>query len=827
MKMQDDLGNLGGQITKEQLRQSGGGHPPLLLASSIDKTFGTTKALSDVNFVVHAAEIVGLMGGNGAGKSTLAKIIGGLISPDSGNLVLFQHKLESNHSPRNAMALGLRYVHQELSLCKNLRVFENFAIELSDIVTGVQWKSKAIRFARDALEEVFPGHGINPSARVESLSLSQQQMVEIARAVSHPATRLVIMDEPTSSLGSREADQLRSHMKRQRSNGMAFIFISHRLHETLELADRITVLRNGKVTWTGVTKEIGPDALVEMLGGRSRPSAEADEHASVIDSVGRVEITLPSSVGAALQMRAYKGEILGLAGLEGNGQRQILHDIFNAAHRKSNKGIRGKVSFVSGDRAVEGIFNLWSINENITISCLDGHSKSSFISLPSLSDVANRWVEKLKVRAPSAEASITSLSGGNQQKVVIARALASEADVVLLDDPTRGVDLGTKADLYTLFHEMAAQGRTIIWYSTDDSEFRECDRTLVFRNGAVVAELEKTELSLERLVEASFREVEKEHADKQSRVTKEHRQSLTTTLIPFLTLLAVLIPSALLNPLILSPFGMSLVFGAALALTYASISQLFIIAGGDIDLGLGSFIGLVNVIAATWLVTDPWWAALSFTCILVAYPVMGLFIDARRVPAIIVTLGLSFVWLGLASLRLPRPGGSAPDWIVDFLRIKLPLIPVSLLICILPAVAAYFVLFVWRYGTVLRGFGASPHAIAAAGWSTKYAKATLYGFAGLFAFLAGIVVTANTRGGDPTGSTSMTLLSVAAVILGGAAFSGGAVAPLGALFGTLTLVFVGMLLSLLGVNAVYLPLVQGLLLLSAVAVRSVLATRPS
>ena len=332
MKTKDDLGNLVGQITREQLRKSGGVQPPLLLASSIDKTFGTTKALSDVGFVINPAEIVGLMGGNGAGKSTLAKIIGGLIPPDSGNLVLFQHTLESNHSPRNAMALGLRYVHQELSLCKNLRVFENFAIELSDIVTGVQWKSNATAFARDALEQVFPGHGINPSARVESLSLSQQQMVEIARAVSHPATRLVIMDEPTSSLGSREADQLRAHMKRQRSNGMSFIFISHRLHETLELADRITVLRNGKVAWTGVTKEIGREALVEMLGGRSRQSDETDKLSGVVDRIGRVEITLPSSAGPPTgQMSAYAGEILGLAVLEGNGQRQVLHNIFSAA----------------------------------------------------------------------------------------------------------------------------------------------------------------------------------------------------------------------------------------------------------------------------------------------------------------------------------------------------------------------------------------------------------------------------------------------------------------------------------------------------------------
>jgi ribose transport system permease protein len=184
-----------------------------------------------------------------------------------------------------------------------------------------------------------------------------------------------------------------------------------------------------------------------------------------------------------------------------------------------------------------------------------------------------------------------------------------------------------------------------------------------------------------------------------------------------------------------------------------------------------------------------------------------------------VTLGLSFVWLGLAALRLPRAGGSAPQWLVELLRVKIPVIPLPVLLCILPALLAYLVLMVWRYGAVLRGYGASPRAIEAAGWSTRMAKASLYGFGGLFAILTGILMTGSTRGGDPTGSTSMTLLSVAAVILGGAAFSGGIVSPFGAVFGTLSLVLVGTLLALIGVNSIFLPMIQGLLLLGVVGVR--------
>jgi len=805
---------------------AGGASPHLLQASAIDKSFGTTHALDHVDLTVGEAEIVGLMGGNGAGKSTLAKIVGGLLSPDSGEMVLFGKHLDQNHSPESAMAMGLRFVHQELSLCANLTVFENFAIELPDVITGLRWKSSAISFAENALATTFPAHGIDPRATVGSLSLAQQQMVEITRAVSHPAARLVILDEPTSSLGSREAEQLKEFMKRRRQSGMSFIFVSHRLQETLDLADRIAVLRNGRNVWMGPTPSISRASLIEMLGGRR--SADTAGHPPS-DTAGRgvsVDIDrLSTRVLRDVKLQAFKGEILGLAGLEGSGQRDLLHAIFHAARSASDRvTIQGTVAFVSGDRKAEGTFPLWSINENITISSLRRTALRGFLSLSRLNAIAREWFERLKIRAPSGEAPITSLSGGNQQKAVIARALASTADIILLDDPTRGVDLGTKAELYGQFRAFAEQGRTLIWYSTDDMEFEECDRTLVFRDGVIAAEFDRAQATAERVIAASFHDAGGAAAG-EARTFGKGRSPAIAALLPLLSLLAVLVPSIALNPLVVSPLGLTLVFGAALALSFAAISQLFIIAAGDIDLGLGTFIGLANVIAATWLVTDPLLAVLCFMAMLAAYPLLGLFIDARQIPAIIVTLGLSFVWLGLASLRLPHPGGSAPDWLVGLLKIKLFVVPVPILLCLLPALIAYVILFVWRYGTVLRGFGGHPRSIEAAGWSTRAAKASLYFFSGLFAVLAGIVVTASTRGGDPTGSTSMTLLSVAAVILGGGLFSGGVVAPIGALFGALTLVFVGMLLSLLGVNAVYLPMVQGLLLLGAVAMRTLVSAR--
>lgn len=805
------------------------GHPTCLAMKGIFKAFGTTRAVERVDFTVRRAEIVGLMGGNGAGKSTLMKIVGGLIRADQGELKLFDQDVGAEHSPAAAMRLGVRFVHQELSLCTNLRVYENFAIELPDVIKGMFWRSLAVKHAKAALAAVFPGSHIDPRAKVSSLSLSQQQMIEVARAASHPATRLLILDEPTSSLGSREADQLRSYVRRRCRDGVSFVFISHRLHETLDLADTIVVMRNGSVAWAGKAGSIGQAELLRHLGGSHSGTADqrtaiATAHQTILSLTNVQNLLL-----RGFSLEVGRGEIVGLAGLEGSGQRQVLRSIFGRNQGGAGSvRVEGRVAFVSGDRVAEGIFPLWSIDENIAISALQRLSRWGFVSIERMLEVTSGWFQRLNIRAADGSHAITALSGGNQQKVVIARALAADADVILLDDPTRGVDLGTKADLYRLFRSFADEGRAVLWYSTDETEFRECDRTVVMRDGLAVAEYGRDEVSANRLIDASFRQVDSIVVDAQAtrRIDRARRlEAIVPNLIPLATFGLIFLLCVVQSPVILSRFGMTLVFSAAFVLAFAAISQLFVIAAGDIDLGVGPFIGLVNALAATWLVTDPALATLCFAILLVAYPLMGLFIQARGVPAIVVTLGMSFVWLGFASLRLPRAGGHAPDWLVAMIKINLPILPIAVYLCLFPAIIAYFVLMVWRYGAVLRGFGANPRAIEAAGWSMLLAKATLFGFAGLFALLAGIVVTASTRGGDPVGAVSMTLLSVAAVVLGGASFTGGIVSPVGALFGVLTLVLVGTLLSLLGVDGVYLPMVQGILLLGVVGVRTVLVRR--
>ena len=801
---------------------------PLLELNGVSRSFGATRAVQDVDLSVAEREVVGLVGGNGAGKSTLMRLAGGLLRPDTGEVRVAGEVEDSAYSPRRAKALGIRFVHQELSLCSNLRVFENFAIELPDVLGGALWRRRAAGFARRALDEVFPGNSISASAKVSDLSVSQRQMVEIARAVSDPALRLLILDEPTSSLGARETAQLKDYVHRRRDEGVSFVFISHRLREVLDLTDRMVVMQNGRVAWAGETGALEEGELVQLMGG-----ALAEEFATAEDVAPRagdlplvdVRLLRDSELdGVSLTLR--RGEIVGLAGLEGSGQRRLLRRIFGSRRRRTGGiDVRGSVAFVSGDRALEGIFRLWSIAKNITLTSLGRVARLGVISASRERALARRWFDDLGVKASSPAVPILSLSGGNQQKVVIARALASEADVVLLDDPTRGVDLGTKAELYRSFRALADQGRGILWYSTDDAEFVECDRVLVMRRGRVVRVLEGEEITPERVIRASFTVVEGDadgaRDDRAQRLLRRVR-ALVPPLISLLTFVVVFGLCVWRNSDILTYIGLTLVFSTAVPLAFASVSQMFLITAGDIDLGLGNFMSLVNVVAATWLLTDVDLAVLTLAALLLAYPLMGLFVHVRRVPAIVVTLGMSFVWLGLASYKLLSAGGSTPDWMYNAFNYELPVVPLAVYLCAVPGLVAFCILILWRYGAVMRGFGNNPRAIEAAGWSPLQAHVTLYAFAGLFAFLAGMMVTASTFGGDPIGSGSYTLISVAAVILGGSHFFGGIVSPLGVIFGALSLTLVGTLLALFDVGGEYVAMVQGLLLLGIVGLRTVL-----
>jgi ribose transport system ATP-binding protein len=481
---------------------------PLVMLTGIAKRFGAVRALAGVDLGIGTGERLGIVGHNGAGKSTLMQVLTGTVTPDAGTIGIGGGDETTGWDVRRSQAVGIRCVFQELSLCPNLRVFENVRI-LHHGLSGFRWPGRARRMVRGVLDEMFPGHDIDTDAVVGALPIGQRQMVEIARAYTEleAPPRLVILDEPTSSLGAQAAEQLLRYTARAAARGIASIFISHRLREVLEHTDRVVVMRDGQVVASERSAGLDEAQLVERMGVTGSSTAEEAALAAAEPPGGHVErVALDLPGGGRLVARA--GEVVGLAGLDGHGQRDALLRLFAAARHGRGHGakVAGSVAYISGDRPREGVFPLWSVAQNLTIGLLGKLASGGFLSPAEERAVAQDWRERIGIRTPDVANPILSLSGGNQQKVLIARAFASGADILLLDDPMRGVDVGTKGELFEAIRREAAGGRCVLLYTTETPELQHCDRVYVFYRGAITDEIARAALSEDRVLRASFAE---------------------------------------------------------------------------------------------------------------------------------------------------------------------------------------------------------------------------------------------------------------------------------------------------------------------------------
>lgn len=470
----------------------------LIEVRDVNKSYGAVQALCGVDFHLGRGEVVGLVGHNGAGKSTLMNVLSGAVQRTSGSFRYAGSDIDTWGTAK-AQAGGLRCIFQELSLCGNLSAAENTRI-IHRQLRGPGWRKRARAIISRALDTIFPGHSIDPDAKISGLAIGERQMVEIARAFTETdiPVRCVILDEPTSALGHQATEQLLAYIRNAASNGVACILITHRLDEILAVCNRAIVMVDGAVVGERPTPGLSRSALVSLMGSienaDARPARiqpiKAGPH--LIDHFG--------IDGDDRTIQAAAGDIVGFAGLDGHGQRERLRAIF-AATQKTGKT---PVAYVAGDRGTEGVFGLWSIADNLTIRSLNALQQLGFVSFGEALALAQTWSERLKIKAPSIDTPILALSGGNQQKVLFARALASDARVVFLDDPMRGVDVGTKQEVYQLIRTEAAQGRTFVWYTTELDELKNCDRLYVFREGRAVEEIDGHEVNQTRILEASF-----------------------------------------------------------------------------------------------------------------------------------------------------------------------------------------------------------------------------------------------------------------------------------------------------------------------------------
>jgi ribose transport system ATP-binding protein len=475
----------------------------------VEKSFGAVRALAGVDLSCRAGECLGLVGHNGAGKSTLMHVLAGTLAADRGHIEVGGTDLTSRYDVVTAQKNGVRCVFQELSLCPNLTVAENARIFHASL-RGFGWRRRAGRLILEKLDEIFPGHGVAPGDIVGDLTIARRQMVEISRAftVTDTPVKLVILDEPTSSLDAIVAEQLLAYIRKFVSSGGAIVLISHLLGEILAAANRIIVLRDGKVVAERTAGGFSRESLVAAMGSvvKSEAGAAAVERTRRSEGAPRAR-ALPVGQGDGRELFAYPGEIVGLAGLGGHGQTAMLLQLFRAARRKrADAAVDDTVALVAGDRQTDGIFPLWSIAKNISIGSLGGLTRLGLIDLGREAALAEQWRQRIAIRTPDMDNNILSLSGGNQQKALFARALGSNAGIVLMDDPMRGVDIGTKQEVYGMIRDEAANGRTFVWYTTEIDELVHCDHVYVFRNGRIVADFARAEMSDEKILHASFHE---------------------------------------------------------------------------------------------------------------------------------------------------------------------------------------------------------------------------------------------------------------------------------------------------------------------------------
>ena len=477
---------------------------PILQFNSITKVFPGVRALDEVSLDIYPGEVLALVGENGAGKSTLLRVMNGDYQPDGGAL-LFRGEAARFPTPRDSHAAGLRVIYQEPEILPDLSVAENIFLGELPTRSGavVDW-NLLHRRAQDALDRLGVGDVIPTRAKAGSLSAAQRQMVEIARAIKADA-RVLALDEPTSSLSESDSEQLFEIINQFRKAGVALIYVSHRLPEILQLADRIAVLRDGKLVAVRNSGETTESELVSLMVGRELVRRFDHETHTQPQVAMRVEGLTTDKV-RDVTFDLHRGEVLGLAGLVGAGRTDLAKAIFGAdkitggqvyvngkmvALKNPQQAIKAGIGFAPEDRKKEALVLSRSVRENISLVVLRAISRLSFVGQRVERRTANELIESLRIKTPSAEQEVSKLSGGNQQKVVLARWLARKPDVLILDEPTRGVDVGAKVEIYRLIHDLAREGVGVLFISSELPEvLGVSDRILVMQNGHITGEMQ-------------------------------------------------------------------------------------------------------------------------------------------------------------------------------------------------------------------------------------------------------------------------------------------------------------------------------------------------
>jgi ribose transport system ATP-binding protein len=824
---------------------------PVLAVRDIEKSFPGVRALEHVSFDCRAGEIHGLVGENGAGKSTLMRILAGVIQPDTGTIQV-KGKPVVLTSPRHAHDFGIAMVYQDTRLVDDLDVAQN-------ILLGRE-PGSLLLVDRRALEERAGsilrrlGFPLDLRRPLRDLNTAERQIVEIGRVLASDPS-VLILDEPTSALGRGDVQRLGEILRSSRAANTGVVFISHRLGEVLNLADRITIMKDGKVVETVVNAGLTENYLVNRMVGRTL-SLTFPPKRSNPGSI-RLKVTNLTSPGlfTGVSFAVSSGEIVGLGGIQGNGQREIARALFGMLPTTGEvqlegvqlrlgsprDAIRAGIVYVPADRRRESVFSPHSIRENIAVPHLRAWSSFGALNLPLERSLVSKTVSQFRVRTPSIEQPIGLLSGGNQQKAVFGRWILAQPKLYIFEEPTQGIDTGAKLELYEVIRKLAEQGAAIVLLSSDLLELIGlADSILVVAQGLIVDRVSAAEATEERIIgSAVATERTMEVLDGSDSNPKKGSHLAPVSPLPVVRTLvrrytgATLLGGALL---VLAAYtaGQSRYFFTErnlgnliiqiVPLALASIGQMTVVLLGGIDLSVGPLISLITTIASFTIIDGPGGWGGVFLCLLTGLIVGGMnsaLIVWLRIPDLISTLATYSVVFGLALIVRPSPGGSVSEGFADLVTMRLGWFPVAGLALLAIGIVGEILLVKGRIGTSLYAVGSRSEAAFVAGIRVDRIRCVAYLFSGFMAALAGLVVTARIGSGDPQAGSQFTLSSIAAVVVGGTSVFGGRGTLAGTLFGATLLVMLQNALNQLHVTAYYQYIWTGALLLSAVALYSI------
>lgn len=787
----------------------------VLEAVGLSKQYGPVLALKEMSLTVRAGEIRALVGENGSGKSTFVGLVSGTVIPTTGDVTIADRRL-TRHIPVESQNAGAFTVFQDGSLLTDLTVAQNLYIgtpkgqrpKFSDVF---RWaKARLIDYDLD----------LNPLMKVAQLAPGDRQLLEIVRAIM-ARPRLLMLDESTSALDSAGVDRVLALMRVAAAQGSGVLFVTHRLSEVFRVADTVSILRDGNFIDTLQASETSPAEIVDLMAGTKvsmdfPDRRELDYAAEVVLRADRVGGDNFGPVNVELR----RGEILGIAGADGNGQAQLLRGLAGLGLDSGEIVIEGKsvknyqqatsnrIVFLSGDRKQESLFQSLTIQENLTAGVLNRISTAGLTRYGAERGFVRDQIRNFGIRLGSPSHLPSSLSGGNQQKIAISRALATSPQVFLIDEPTQGVDVRSRMDIYRMLRECADAGNAVVIVSSDASELAGiADRIVVMSRGQVIEELsglDSTETSIVKAFavetrvheegEALSTELMKLEVSGDSKVPSWLRNGETIRL-SVLALFIVLIGAiaASVNPSFLTEIGLKNILVIATPLAAAAVAQYFVLLVGGIDVSVGATMSLSVVIISFVVQSGGLFQSIllafvvSMVCGIVVGFVNAWLVEKMKLSAVIATIATLGIVAGIALALRPTPGGRIPFETMSALSATIGILPIALLFTVLIAVIGDIVLRRTGMGMRMRAVGMNGLYADRLGIRSSKVRGGAYVLCGMLAALAGVFLAGQIGIGDATVGDTYTLLAIAAPVIGGASLLGGRGTLVGVILGSILL----------------------------------------